>query len=213
MHSGGWGLWALRQPQLSSQCSQSSHSAEHLTRFHLHLRLPPCLLLPLTSSSPPPPLASPPTHPAGKLERKEHILDERDALFSDLRHKHFAAASIAISSLMDDFRSKNKVGKAGGRGGGVGEMELRNMSKLIQSLPQYRWAGRGCGAGWGAGWGTWLMFSSFGWSRQLAIGTAPLPAPVCLPSNACLFWHPPSHPAAAGISCPSWRRTWRLPAS
>ena len=27
-----------------------------------------------------------------------------------------------------------------GRGGGVGEMELRNMSKLIQSLPQYRWA-------------------------------------------------------------------------
>jgi hypothetical protein len=75
------------------------------------------------------------------VERKEHILDERDALFADLRHKHFAAASIAISSLMDDFRSKNKVGKAGSRGGGAGEMELRNMSKLIQSLPQYRWAG------------------------------------------------------------------------
>jgi len=27
----------------------------------------------------------------------------------------------------------------GGRG--VSELELRNMSKLIQSLPQYRWAG------------------------------------------------------------------------
>ncbi len=30
---------------------------------------------------------------AGKLEKKEHILNERDALFVDLRHKHFAAAS------------------------------------------------------------------------------------------------------------------------
>ncbi|KAL4443933.1 hypothetical protein ABPG75_011670 [Micractinium tetrahymenae] len=71
----------------------------------------------------------------GKQERKEHILDERDALFCELRHKHFAAASLRISGLMDEFRAKNKVAK-GGRG--VGEMELRGMAKLLQSLPQYR---------------------------------------------------------------------------
>ncbi|PRW58349.1 SM Sec1-family [Chlorella sorokiniana] len=71
----------------------------------------------------------------GKLEKKEHILNERDALFVDLRHKHFAAASQAIANLMDEFKAKNRVGK-GGRG--VSELELRNMSKLIQSLPQYR---------------------------------------------------------------------------
>ena len=101
---------------------------------------PPTPERPFLASPPLLTITPSPPHPAGKVERKEHILDERDALFADLRHKHFAAASIAISSLMDDFRSKNKVGKAGGRGGGVGEMELRNMSKLIQSLPQYRWA-------------------------------------------------------------------------
>ena len=40
-----------------------------------------------------PPPAPSTTPPAGKLEKKEHILNERDALFVDLRHKHFAAAS------------------------------------------------------------------------------------------------------------------------
>ena len=67
------------------------------------------------------------------------MLDERDALFVDLRHKHFAAASLKISGLLDEFRARNaKV--AGGKGGRMGDLELRNMSKLIQSLPQYRWA-------------------------------------------------------------------------
>lgn len=60
-----------------------------------------------------------PHPPAGKQERKEHILDERDSLFCELRHKHFAAASLRISGLMDEFRSKNKMGVGGwGVGGG-----------------------------------------------------------------------------------------------
>lgn len=70
----------------------------------------------------------------GKTERKEHVLDERDALFVDLRHQHFAGASLKISSLLEEFQTKNKVTKSKS----VGEMDLRNMSKLIQSLPQYR---------------------------------------------------------------------------
>lgn len=42
--------------------------------------------------TPYPPTQLPPST-TGKLEKKEHILNERDALFVDLRHKHFAAAS------------------------------------------------------------------------------------------------------------------------
>ncbi|KAI3423806.1 hypothetical protein D9Q98_009643 [Chlorella vulgaris] len=72
----------------------------------------------------------------GKVEKKEHILDERDTLFVDLRHKHFAAASLQISNQLDEFRARNA--KVSGRSKGSGELEMRNMSRLIQSLPQYR---------------------------------------------------------------------------
>lgn len=81
------------------------------------------------------PLSAPVRLPAGKVESKEHVLDERDGLYCDLRHKHFAAASLAISSQLDDFRARSA--KMGARTG-LGGMELRNMGKLIRSLPQYR---------------------------------------------------------------------------
>lgn len=74
----------------------------------------------------------------GKVDKKEHILDERDSLFVDLRHKHFAAASLKISGLLDEFRARNAKVSGGKSGRGMGDLELRNMSKLIQSLPQYR---------------------------------------------------------------------------
>ena len=148
---------------------------------HLHQLCLPSLCSPSLAPS------IPVQPPAGKVERKEHILDERDALFSDLRHKHFAAASLAISRLMDEFKVKRAAGPAAGwlvwgqqqatpcvckhrevaspgttdecaaparpspllllrpqakngRGikGSSGELDLRNMSKLLQSLPQYR---------------------------------------------------------------------------
>ena len=87
------------------------------------------------------------------------MLDERDALWVDLRHKHWAAASLDISARMDALRAANAKsgggggGRAGGAGGAVGDLNLRNMSKLIQSLPQYRcvcvWGGYGEGGGSG----------------------------------------------------------------
>ena len=77
------------------------------------------------------------------------MLDERDALWVDLRHKHWAAASLDISARMDALRAANAKsgggGRAGGAGGAVGDLNLRNMSKLIQSLPQYRCV---CGGVW-----------------------------------------------------------------
>ncbi len=45
----------------------------------------------------------------GKAETKSHILDERDSICVELRHQHFAAASLRISSMLDDFRKKNKA--------------------------------------------------------------------------------------------------------
>lgn len=71
----------------------------------------------------------------GKAENKEHVLDERDAMHVDLRHRHFAAASLKITSALDDLRSKTKLGS---RGGAVGDLDLRTMGKLVQALPQYR---------------------------------------------------------------------------
>lgn len=37
------------------------------------------------------------------------MLDDRDALFSELRFTHFAEATTRISQLLDEFRQKNKV--------------------------------------------------------------------------------------------------------
>ena len=45
----------------------------------------------------------------GKSETKSHILDERDSIWVELRHQHFAAASIRISAMLDDFKKKNKA--------------------------------------------------------------------------------------------------------
>ena len=47
--------------------------------------------------------------PAGKTEQKEHLLDERDPLYVELRHQHFAAASLKISGMMDEFTQQNRV--------------------------------------------------------------------------------------------------------
>lgn len=71
----------------------------------------------------------------GRAEKREHLLDERDSLYVDLRHQHFAAASMKISQMMDDFKSKNRVAT---KSQTVGEMDMKGMSKLIQNLPQYR---------------------------------------------------------------------------
>lgn len=55
----------------------------------------------------------------GKTELKSHILDERDSIWVDLRHQHFAAASLKISSMLDDFRKKNSAASYVRKGGGV----------------------------------------------------------------------------------------------
>lgn len=71
--------------------------------------------------------------PAGKAERKEHVLDERDALFVDLRHQHFAGASLKISSLLEEFQAKNKV-RARHSGWRVSMMPAACMRACVPSL-------------------------------------------------------------------------------
>jgi syntaxin-binding protein 1 len=70
----------------------------------------------------------------GKTENKEHVLDEHDTLFAEVRHRHFAAASLRISSELDELRAKSRIANRGQ----VGEMDLRGMARLVQALPQYR---------------------------------------------------------------------------
>lgn len=71
----------------------------------------------------------------GKKEPKDHILDERDDMHVELRHLHFAAASLRISNAMDNLRAQSR---AASRGKKLGDLDLKGMSKLVQSLPQYR---------------------------------------------------------------------------
>lgn len=71
----------------------------------------------------------------GKLEQREHPLNEKDKLFVELRHQHFAEASLTISNLLDEFRARNGVMQNRREGE---ELELKAMSKVIQALPQYR---------------------------------------------------------------------------
>lgn len=70
----------------------------------------------------------------GKTESKDHILDERDSMHVDLRHRHFASASLKISQSLDDLRAKSRVASRPA----VGALDLRSMGKLVQALPQYR---------------------------------------------------------------------------
>ena len=73
----------------------------------------------------------------GKREPKEHVLDERDPMHVELRHLHFAAASLRISSAMNDLRARSRLGGARGSSN-VSDLDLKGMSKLVQALPQYQ---------------------------------------------------------------------------
>ncbi|KAK9826197.1 hypothetical protein WJX81_006806 [Elliptochloris bilobata] len=74
---------------------------------------------------------------SGKAEPKEHLLDERDELWVELRHKHFGFASQRVAQLLDEFRAKNRAAsyKGGAEGGAL---DMRAMRGLVASLPQYR---------------------------------------------------------------------------
>ncbi|KAK2079353.1 hypothetical protein QBZ16_003044 [Prototheca wickerhamii] len=69
----------------------------------------------------------------GRLERKQHVLDDRDALFAELRFRHFAEATTRITGLLDELRAKDR--SASLRGGAA---DLRAVGKLVRDLPQYR---------------------------------------------------------------------------
>ena len=70
----------------------------------------------------------------GRMENKEHILNEEDALYLDLRHKHFAAASMQITTELDELRSKSRVSSTRGQ---IANMDLRGIARLVQDLPEY----------------------------------------------------------------------------
>lgn len=67
---------------------------------------------------------------------KDHVLDENDALFTTLRHSHFAEATKEITGYMDGLMSSSQLHRSKGKS--VKEMDLKSMAKLVQSLPKYQ---------------------------------------------------------------------------
>ena len=65
-----------------------------------------------------------------------HMLNEKDSMWVDLRHRHFADACNDISSQMDQFRTKNAAARHRSNGGG--SLDVGDMRKLVQALPQFR---------------------------------------------------------------------------
>ncbi|CAK0753523.1 hypothetical protein CVIRNUC_002227 [Coccomyxa viridis] len=74
----------------------------------------------------------------GKMETKEHILDERDELWVELRYQHIGAVSARLSALTEEFRTKHAAASYKGGAGNGNAMDMRNMRSLVQSLPQCR---------------------------------------------------------------------------
>jgi syntaxin-binding protein 1 len=70
----------------------------------------------------------------GASERKDHVLDDRDQIFLQLRHRHFADATKEITGYLDSLLRNNHVRK----NKGVKDMDLRSMGKLVQSLPKFQ---------------------------------------------------------------------------
>lgn len=67
---------------------------------------------------------------------KEHVLDENDALFTSLRHRHFAEATKEITGYMDGLMSTSQLHRSKTKS--VRDMDLKSMAKLVQSLPKYQ---------------------------------------------------------------------------
>ena len=65
-----------------------------------------------------------------------HTLSEKDSMWLELRHRHFADACNDISGQMESFRTKNAAARH--RSGGGGQLDVRDMRRLVQALPQFR---------------------------------------------------------------------------
>ncbi|KAH6558406.1 hypothetical protein KP509_1Z065700 [Ceratopteris richardii] len=75
---------------------------------------------------------------AGKVDRKEVLLEEHDPLWVELRHLHIAAVNKKLDEKMTNLKEKNKAAqiRLGSREGQ--ELTTRDMQKMVQALPQFR---------------------------------------------------------------------------
>ncbi|KAI3386666.1 hypothetical protein SNEBB_007764 [Seison nebaliae] len=64
---------------------------------------------------------------------KEVILDENDEVWLNLRHKHIADASNAVTSKLKSFMSDKQFGK-----GKNDQASLKELNKMLKQMPQYR---------------------------------------------------------------------------
>mmetsp|Transcript_8158 Transcript_8158/g.30100 ORF Transcript_8158/g.30100 Transcript_8158/m.30100 type:complete len:632 (+) Transcript_8158:183-2078(+) len=74
----------------------------------------------------------------GGMEEKHVLLDEHDLVWLELRHVHFAEASMTLDAKMRKF-SESKGAKLASKGKrGDGAPSTRELKNLVQALPQFR---------------------------------------------------------------------------
>ena len=67
-----------------------------------------------------------------------HVQD-KDPLWVQLRHRFIADVQRDIADQTTSFAKKNAAAKGGAA---KGEMELKDLKRLAQALPEYRWASK-----------------------------------------------------------------------
>lgn len=81
------------------------------------------------------------TTQGGSTETKEAILDERDPMYVELRHLHFADALMKISERAEAFSNRNKEPSKMGQSDEQGKsMTTGQIRRVMENLPQYRFA-------------------------------------------------------------------------
>ncbi|KAI8472381.1 MAG: Sec1-like protein [Monoraphidium minutum] len=76
---------------------------------------------------------------SGRQEPREHVLDEADETWVELRHAHVADVFTTLAGRFKDFQSKNKAAKYQIAGKGDGSaMTGSSIKGLIAALPQFR---------------------------------------------------------------------------
>jgi len=73
-----------------------------------------------------------------QTEAKDALLDERDAVWVDLRGKHIAAVIDNLSARIREIMNSSTGSAFGGGNKGSGNMSLSEMASALKALPEYK---------------------------------------------------------------------------
>jgi syntaxin-binding protein 1 len=73
-----------------------------------------------------------------RTEAKDVLLDERDALWVELRGKHIAQVIETLSARIREIMSSSTGSSLGGKKSGGGNMSMSEMANALKALPEYK---------------------------------------------------------------------------